>query len=76
MEYAPDFDNLSIIQKCEIFEMVLEKTKNDDLNKILWLKSKNSEIWFEKRKNYTKSLAVMSIVGYILGLGIIIFDYY
>ncbi|KAI8439629.1 hypothetical protein MSG28_013348 [Choristoneura fumiferana] len=41
----------------------------DDLAKLLWLKSPSSEVWFERRTNYTRSLAVMSMVGYILGLG-------
>ncbi len=36
---------------------------------MLWLKSPNSETWLERRTNYTRSLATMSIVGYILGLG-------
>lgn len=36
---------------------------------MLWLKSKNSEAWLERRTCYTRSLAVMSMVGYILGLG-------
>lgn len=36
---------------------------------VLWLKSKNSEAWLERRTCYTRSLAVMSMVGYILGLG-------
>ena len=36
---------------------------------MLWLKSTNSELWLERRTNYTRSLAVMSMVGYILGLG-------
>lgn len=40
-----------------------------DLQKILWLQSGTSEVWLERRTNYTRSLAVMSIVGYILGLG-------
>jgi serine/threonine-protein kinase mTOR len=33
------------------------------------MKSSNSEVWIEKRNNYTCSLATMSMVGYILGLG-------
>lgn len=36
---------------------------------VLWLKSRNSEAWLERRTCYTRSLAVMSMVGYILGLG-------
>lgn len=33
----------------------------------LRLKSSNSEIWLERRNNFTRSLAVMSMAGYILG---------
>src|SRR6185437_13834181 len=40
-----------------------------DLYRVLWLKSKSSEAWLERRTNYTRSLGVMSMVGYILGLG-------
>lgn len=40
-----------------------------DLYKIIWLLSSNCEVWLERRTNYTRSLATMSIVGYILGLG-------
>ena len=36
---------------------------------MLWLKSDHSEAWLERRTCYTRSLAVMSMVGYILGLG-------
>lgn len=57
------------MQKVEVFESALEQTRGDDLAKLLWLKSPSSEVWFERRTNYTRSLAVMSMVGYILGLG-------
>ena len=36
---------------------------------MLWLKSNNAEDWLLRRTNYTRSLALMSMVGYILGLG-------
>jgi FKBP12-rapamycin complex-associated protein len=52
-----------------VFEHALENTKGSDLDRVLWLKSPNSEVWLERRTNYTRSLAVMSMVGYILGLG-------
>nr|CAD7572023.1 unnamed protein product [Timema californicum] len=35
----------------------------------IMLRSPSSEVWFDRRTNYTRSLAVMSMVGYILGLG-------
>ena len=41
----------------------------EDLHKMLWLKSRNSEVWLERRTGYTRSTAVMSMVGYLLGLG-------
>ena len=41
----------------------------EDLHKVLWLKSRSSEVWLERRTSYTRSTAVMSMVGYILGLG-------
>lgn len=66
---APNFDRLTLMQKVEIFEHALETTKGDDIHCLLWNKSPTSEIWFERRTNYTRSLAVMSMVGYILGLG-------
>jgi FKBP12-rapamycin complex-associated protein len=69
LQMAPDYDNLSLLQKVEVFEYALENTTGQDLCKVLWLKSKNSEIWLDRRTTYTRSLAVMSMVGYILGLG-------
>ncbi len=64
-----NFDKLPLVHKVDIFKQVLEETTGEDLSKMLWLKSKTSDIWIERRANFTKSLAVMSMVGYILGLG-------
>ncbi|KAG9993441.1 TOR1 phosphatidylinositol 3-kinase, partial [Aureobasidium melanogenum] len=57
------------MQKVEVFGYALDNTTGQDLYRVLWLKSKSSEAWLERRTNYTRSLAVMSMVGYILGLG-------
>ncbi|XP_071482072.1 serine/threonine-protein kinase mTOR-like [Diadema antillarum] len=69
LRMAPDYEHLTLMQKVEVFEHALDYTQGDDLAKLLWLKSPSSEVWFERRTNYTRSLAVMSMVGYILGLG-------
>ncbi|KAF7259839.1 hypothetical protein EG68_02702 [Paragonimus skrjabini miyazakii] len=66
---APDFDRLNVIQKTEIFEAGLRESSGRDLANILWLKSHSSEAWFERRTNFVRSMATMSMVGYILGLG-------
>ncbi|KAG8754899.1 phosphatidylinositol kinase- protein kinase tor1 [Ceratobasidium sp. 428] len=69
LQMAPDYECLTLIQKVEVFEYALDNTTGQDLYRILWLKSTNSEEWLERRTTYTRSLAVTSMVGYILGLG-------
>ncbi|KPJ18654.1 Target of rapamycin [Papilio machaon] len=72
--YVPDQNVIRISHiksqlQVEIFEYTLSQTPGNDLARLLWLKSPSAEAWFERRTNYTRSLAVMSMVGYILGLG-------
>jgi len=69
VKFAADYQHLTLIQKVEVFEYALSMTSGHDLGKVLWLKSPNAEVWLDRRTNYTRSLAVMSMVGYILGLG-------
>jgi FKBP12-rapamycin complex-associated protein len=69
LQMAPDYENLTLLQKVEVFEYALENTTGQDLYRVLWLKSANSEHWLERRATYTRSLAVNSMVGHILGLG-------
>ncbi|KAF9525319.1 phosphatidylinositol 3-kinase [Crepidotus variabilis] len=69
LQMAPDYENLCLLQKIEVFEYALENTTGQDLYRVLWLKSSNSEHWLERRATYTRSLAVNSMVGHILGLG-------
>ena len=63
------YEHLTVIQKLEVFEHALSKTSGLDLCHVLWLKSQDSETWLDRRTNYTRSLAVMCMVGYVLGLG-------
>ncbi|KAG2704801.1 hypothetical protein I3760_05G022000 [Carya illinoinensis] len=69
LSFAPDYDHLPLIAKVEVFDYALKNTEGNDLARVLWLKSSTSEVWLERRTNYTRSLAVMSMVGYLLGLG-------
>jgi serine/threonine-protein kinase mTOR len=68
-QMAPDYENLTLLQKVEVFEYGLQHTTGQDLYRVLWLKSTDSEHWLERRATYTRSLAVNSMVGHILGLG-------
>ena len=63
------YDSLPLLHKVEVFQYALDNTTGQDLYRILWLKSRNSEAWLERRVTYTRSLGVNSMVGYILGLG-------
>ena len=47
----------------------LNETNGTEIKTVIWEISKNCETWLNRRTNYSCSLAVMSIVGYILGLG-------
>ena len=69
VKFNPKFDKSSSMVKLEVFKHALNNTLGIDLYKVLWNKSQNAEDWLDRRTNYSRSLAVMSIVGYILGLG-------
>ena len=43
-QMTSDYDKLSLLQKVEVFEHGLNNTNGDDLAKVLWLKSPNSEV--------------------------------
>ncbi|CAF1458633.1 unnamed protein product [Adineta ricciae] len=68
-DQTDDYEQLPLINKVEIFENTIGSLNDDGLAKILWQTSSNAEVWLMRRSNYTRSLAVMSMVGYILGLG-------
>ena len=57
------------IQKAEALEVTLQKLQSEDIHTYLWLRSADAVQWIEKRGVFTRSSALMSMVGYILGLG-------
>ncbi|EGD80484.1 hypothetical protein PTSG_11127 [Salpingoeca rosetta] len=46
-----------------------KETRGDDLANVLVSKSPDSETWVRRRTAFMRSLAVMSVTGYVLGLG-------
>ena len=46
LQMAPDYQHLTLMQKVEVFEYALANTTGQDLYKVLWLKSQNSEVCF------------------------------
>lgn len=57
LQMAPDYDHMALMQKIEVFEYALDNTTGQDLYRVLWLKSRNSEAWLDRRTNYTRTLA-------------------
>jgi FKBP12-rapamycin complex-associated protein len=51
------------------FKYVLNRTYNRDLANVFLVTSGDVSIWLMRRTRYARSLAVTSVVGYVLGLG-------
>ncbi|KAJ2872287.1 phosphatidylinositol kinase- protein kinase tor1 [Coemansia aciculifera] len=67
--YSKDWELLPFMEKSKLFTMIWNKTSGDDLKCALWYTAPSAEEWLIRRTNYTRSTAVMSMAGYILGLG-------
>ena len=65
----PKFESSTVLGKVETFLEALKVNQGTELYNMIWSRAKNCETWLSRRTNYSRSLAVMSIVGYILGLG-------
>lgn len=66
---APNFEAIEGEAREEALIYGLSQTPGDDLKKVLLLNAADSSHWLARRNNFTESLAVTSMVGYILGLG-------
>eukprot|EP01060_Flectonema_neradi_P032641 TRINITY_DN5228_c0_g1_i2.p1 TRINITY_DN5228_c0_g1~~TRINITY_DN5228_c0_g1_i2.p1 ORF type:complete len:2448 (+),score=396.61 TRINITY_DN5228_c0_g1_i2:69-7412(+) len=60
---------LTVMQKTESLELTIQNTQANDIRTMLWLRSLDASEWIERRTIFTRSVAMMSMVGYILGLG-------
>ena len=64
-----DYCQLPLESKVRAFDVGINATKGDDLEKVLLLISSSSGEWVQHRNMYSTSLAVTSMIGYIIGLG-------
>lgn len=60
---------LNCLQLYELHEQIRENTNAMEIARYLWLKTRNATIWLRNSDRYAKSLALMSMCGYIIGLG-------
>jgi serine/threonine-protein kinase SMG1 len=52
-----------------VLNELTNETPRDLLAKELWCQSTTAAVWRKAVRNYSLSLAVMSVIGYIIGLG-------
>ena len=62
-------DKLMPIHRLECIKNIMKETSANDLRDMMWLKAQDAESWIRHTFNFSKTSAVMSIVGYIIGLG-------
>ncbi|KAJ3082415.1 Serine/threonine-protein kinase smg1 [Quaeritorhiza haematococci] len=53
----------------EVFQELVAETPSNLIGRELWYSSATPASWWEKSKRFSRSVAVMSIVGYVIGLG-------
>ena len=53
----------------QVYQTLTDETPKNLLSQEIWFASEDSEHWFKMTENITRSIAVMSVIGYIIGLG-------
>ncbi|OHT01774.1 PIKK family atypical protein kinase [Tritrichomonas foetus] len=66
---GPIFNQLSALQRYEIFTNVAEQTEANELREMLWLRSPDPTSWLQRNRIFTISTSLMSMAGYTIGLG-------
>ena len=64
-----DYQKLPKEQRRQLLHLAITTTPSDELRRVFWDRNASCESWMAYRSAYGRSLAVMSMVGYILGLG-------
>ena len=67
--YKYDMNDLLPSQRMQIILKIFKTVPDTDIANFLWLKADNADIWVKQTNTFAVSAAVMSIVGYIIGLG-------
>ena len=60
---------MSSIQKLELHRELCGLALDDDIRETLWLRSPNAELWLNATTNFARSSGLMSIIGYLIGMG-------
>ncbi|EAY04287.1 PIKK family atypical protein kinase [Trichomonas vaginalis G3] len=66
---STNFNQLNALQKVEVYQAVCKGSSDGELRETLWLKSPTPSAWVERSYQFTVSTALMSMAGYVIGLG-------
>jgi FKBP12-rapamycin complex-associated protein len=69
LQTFPNYYQLPSRDKLRAFELGLKQSDGCELKSLMLARAVDSTHWLERRTNFTASLAMTSIAGYILGLG-------
>ncbi|ORC93803.1 putative phosphatidylinositol 4-kinase [Trypanosoma theileri] len=69
LQNIADYHSQAKQQRKHLLSQAMNKTPDDELQSIIWDKNDTCEQWLQYRGTYGHTLAIMSIVGYVLGLG-------
>lgn len=64
-----EYHKKSKSERKDLLAHAMRGTPSDELTRIIWDKNDTCEQWLEYRRLYAHTLAIMSMVGYVLGLG-------
>lgn len=63
------FHDLNIVQRLEAFYYVASKCQASEIRDFFWARAPNAVTWLNRSRNFCITTALMSIIGYIIGLG-------
>jgi len=64
-----NYSLLNSIQRLETYQYVCQHTESSELRDVLWYRSSSPQEWIDRVHVYTVSSALMSMAGYLIGLG-------
>lgn len=64
-----NYTSLNSLQQLEICKKIFNISPANELRETLWLRSASSQAWVAHTRGYTVSTALMSIAGFVIGLG-------
>eukprot|EP00796_Vickermania_ingenoplastis_P004404 gene4404-3204_t len=64
-----DYHKLPKVLRIALLRHAMDNSPDDEFRRIIWDRNASCEDWLSYRNNYGLTLAAMSMVGYVLGLG-------